>query len=190
MSKIFSERLSEARSAKGITQKDLADILCKKRSTVSGYESTEAKEPDYDSLCIISKKLGVSADWLIGASDNPNAHLDDVLFNDNRAVVKCLRQLSPELQELFIKMFDDFYILVSRDLQAGDAERLELYSRLFSSLREHRSDVKKLVTQTASQDGALLIGELISKQNEFKSDISIILDAFLQSDLDAASNRK
>lgn len=190
MSKIFSERLSEARSAKGITQKDLADILCKKRSTVSGYESTEAKEPDYDSLCIISKKLGVSADWLIGASDNPNAHLDDVLFNDNRAVVKCLRQLSPELQELFIKMFDDFYILVSRDLQAGDAERLELYSRLFSSLREHRSDVKNLVTQTASQDGALLIGELISKQNEFKSDISIILDAFLQSDLDAASNRK
>lgn len=190
MSKIFSERLPEARKAKGVTQNDLAKLLCKKRSTISGYESVENKEPDFDSLCIIAQQLGVSADYLIGLSDNPSAHYDDVLFNDNKNITKNFRRLSAELKELFVKLFDDFYVLLSHDLQQGDTERLEMYAALFHSLRERRSEIKNIVERyTAGSGSAYQISELLTKQNELKNEVSILLDKFLQSDLEAAIKR-
>lgn len=185
MSKIFSERLPEARKAKGVTQSDLAEILCKKRSTVSGYESVENKEPDFDSLCLIARRLEVSADYLIGLSDNPSAHYDDVLFNDNRSITKCFRRLSPDLKEVFVKLFDDFYVLLSRDLQQADSDRLRIYAELFGSLRQTRSELKTIV-KSPDAGSACHISELLTKQNELKAKVSALLDRLLQSDLELA----
>ena len=55
----FSNRLISLRKERGLTQEDLARLIHKKRSTVSGYE-TEGKEPDLDTVCWLADYFGVS----------------------------------------------------------------------------------------------------------------------------------
>lgn len=49
----FSNRLISLRKERSLTQEDLAKIIHKKRSTVSGYE-TEGKEPDLETVCFVT----------------------------------------------------------------------------------------------------------------------------------------
>ena len=52
----FANRLISLRKERNLTQEDIAKIIYKKRSTVSGYE-TEGKQPDLDTVCLLAKYL-------------------------------------------------------------------------------------------------------------------------------------
>ena len=67
----FANRLISLRKERNLTQEDIAKIIYKKRSTVSGYE-TEGKQPDLDTVCLLAKYFGVSTDYLLGYTDRPN----------------------------------------------------------------------------------------------------------------------
>lgn len=58
------ERIKEARRAKGITQKELADLIGVNKNTISGYEGGY-REPDVPRIHALSKALDVTGDWLI-----------------------------------------------------------------------------------------------------------------------------
>ena len=47
----FSDRLITLRKERGLTQEDMAKLIHKKRSTISGYETAD-KEPDFDTRCV------------------------------------------------------------------------------------------------------------------------------------------
>ena len=64
-------RLKQSRKAKGYTQKNIAEVLSVTPATYSRYESGDIK-PDPDTLKKLSSVLGVSVDYLIGASDTAN----------------------------------------------------------------------------------------------------------------------
>ena len=66
---IFSNRLISLRKERGLTQEDMAKVIQKKRSTVSGYE-TEGKEPDLETVCLLAGYFGVTTDYLLGYSEN------------------------------------------------------------------------------------------------------------------------
>jgi len=63
----FSQRLRELRG--DATQTAFAERLGLKQAVYSHYETCR-REPDLDTLCRIVKTLGVSADYLLGLSDN------------------------------------------------------------------------------------------------------------------------
>ena len=65
---IFARRLKQARTKKGCTQQQLADILKKKTMSVSQYE-TSRNEPVLSTLVKIADYLDVSLDWLCGRTD-------------------------------------------------------------------------------------------------------------------------
>ncbi len=65
---LFPQRLTSLRKERGLTQEGLAELICKRRSTVSGYE-TENKEPSINTICFLAHFFGVSIDYLIGYSD-------------------------------------------------------------------------------------------------------------------------
>ena len=67
MSKL-SERLRNERTAKGYTQKQVADYLQITYNAISQYESG-AREPSIDTLRRICDFFDVSADYLIGRTD-------------------------------------------------------------------------------------------------------------------------
>ncbi len=68
---MFSERLKRLRKERGLTQDDLAEELGVSRSSVSGYETNRAAEPDYRSLVKIADLFQVSTDYLLGRTDDP-----------------------------------------------------------------------------------------------------------------------
>jgi len=67
---IFPERLKEARKAKGITQKTMAEYLDMTEQAYQKYEYA-MREPNHEITVKIADILDVSVDYLLGRTDNP-----------------------------------------------------------------------------------------------------------------------
>ena len=126
--KKFSTRLISLRKERGETQNDLAKVINKKRSTVSGYE-TEGKEPDLETVAILAQHFGVTTDYMLGMTNN-RTHAETVFFNDNVNFKKLFDDLAPDLCPVLAQTFDSFYLLLSRDMKASNSEHLRLYQKL------------------------------------------------------------
>lgn len=69
---MFGDRLSQLRKEKGITQLELSKVLKVSSSTISMYERNE-RDPDTSTLLDLADYFDVSADYLLGRTDNPKA---------------------------------------------------------------------------------------------------------------------
>lgn len=66
---IFAERLKDLRDKKGNTQTEVGKALGKSREAVSKYEIGE-REPDLEAVASLSKYFNVSADYILGITDD------------------------------------------------------------------------------------------------------------------------
>lgn len=185
MSSIFSSRLVALRKERQMTQSDLAKALHKTRSTISGYE-TEGKEPDYEMLCALAKYFGVTTDYLLGAAENRTE--SEVVFINDTNNFKCHYDALPPLtKQTVAKMYDSFYLLLSRDMQNNNAGRLEVYAELFALLQSSRAEIRRLIDSCNGQvTDPLLLSDLMSLQNGLKTDMAALLDKLMQADVDTA----
>lgn len=76
---MIGERLKMLRKDKGITQKELADILGVQKSTISQYE-TNVNDPSDKSKLLIAKYFNVSVDYLIGVIDTEISYYNEAYF--------------------------------------------------------------------------------------------------------------
>jgi transcriptional regulator with XRE-family HTH domain len=67
---MFNKRLTSLRKSKKLSQAEMAKILGIHRGTYSNYESGN-RHPDYETLQSIADFFGVSTDYLLGRSDDP-----------------------------------------------------------------------------------------------------------------------
>ena len=65
------QRLKELRTKRNISQVKLAMDLGTTQNSISRYENGE-READYKTLVAIADYFGVSVDYLLGRTDNPN----------------------------------------------------------------------------------------------------------------------
>lgn len=181
----FSTRLIALRKERQMTQADLAKAIHKTRSTVSGYE-TEGKEPDYEMLCSLAEYFGVSTDYLLGRVD-ARSHSEAVFINDTKNFKKHYDGLPPLLKQTVAKMYDSFYVLLSRDMVKNNEERLQLYSELFALLQDSRAKIRNAIDSCDGQvTDPLLLSDLMSLQNSLKNDVCASLDKLMQADIDTA----
>ncbi|MEM6577704.1 MAG: helix-turn-helix transcriptional regulator [Pseudomonadota bacterium] len=109
----FGDRLTGAREAAGMTQKDIARRLGVKLKTIKAWED-DLSEPRANRLSMLAGLLNVSLSWLIsGTGEGVEGPGEDIVLDDT--MVDVLRQV----EELRVQM-------------ALSAERLE---RLESALR-------------------------------------------------------
>lgn len=66
----FSERLRELRRANGMTQTALGEIISVGQDSISIYERG-LHYPEVRNLIILADYFGVSIDYLVGRTDNP-----------------------------------------------------------------------------------------------------------------------
>lgn len=66
---IFSQRLRELRLKKGLTQKQVADMLHVQRSTYTQYET--GRVPSIETVRKLARVFGVSVDYLLGVENDP-----------------------------------------------------------------------------------------------------------------------
>jgi transcriptional regulator with XRE-family HTH domain len=66
--KAFSNRLKELRKSKGLSQKELAEILHTTNSSICDWEC-ERTEPNLEMLVEISVYFNITTDYLLGKID-------------------------------------------------------------------------------------------------------------------------
>lgn len=185
----FSNRLTALRKERELTQGDLAKIISKKRSTVSGYE-TEGKEPDLDTICFLANFFGVSTDYLLGYSDERN-HVEQVFFNDTVNFERHFKKMPAELRPIVSKCFDSFYLLLSRDMQLSRPERLRVYEELLHVLQSQRADIRKAIEASGGAvTDPVALSDLMAMQSQLKNAVSALLDKLMQADMEIAFNVK
>ena len=65
----FSQRLRDLRTEKGLTQKQLAEILGTTDDSIYSWERGRS-QPSFETLRDIARYFSVSADYLIGIEEN------------------------------------------------------------------------------------------------------------------------
>jgi transcriptional regulator with XRE-family HTH domain len=85
-------RLKEQREKKGYTQDDVAKAIGINKNQIYRYENDQSS-PNADVLGGLADFLGVSADYLLGLTDSPNASIDlNNLSSLDRSILGALKQ--------------------------------------------------------------------------------------------------
>lgn len=71
--KNFSERIKELRIERGLSQDAVGKVIGVKRYSVWGYEKGK-NFPDVPGLIALAEYFGVSIDYLVGRTDNPEVN--------------------------------------------------------------------------------------------------------------------
>lgn len=69
----FSERIKELRRKRGMTQEVLGKILGVRQDAISTYENGK-NYPEVRNLLVLADFFGVSLDYLLGRTDDPEVH--------------------------------------------------------------------------------------------------------------------
>lgn len=80
------DRLRAARERRGLSQRDLSKLLEIGDNQINKYENGGA-EPSLRVLYRIAEQLGVTADYLIGLSDDPHGYMSADLRTDERQLL-------------------------------------------------------------------------------------------------------
>ena len=184
----FSARFTEQRNKKGLSQAQLAEMLNKKRSTISGYE-TGGKEPDFDTLCEFAEFFGVSTDYLLGLSNNIG-NRDDALFNANSYIKGSYLTLPAPLRDAVVQAYKAFYDILRGDMQASCSAQLNTYVELFSLIAEYRKKVKGVIENCENNIELSSVSDILGTQNDFKYAVESLLDRLLEEDLHIALEDK
>ena len=70
---IFAERIKSLRIAHGMTQEEVGKTIGVKRYSVYGYEKGN-NYPEVPGLIALADYFGVSTDYLLGRTDNPEVN--------------------------------------------------------------------------------------------------------------------
>ncbi len=79
---MLGDRLGQLRRGKGLTQKQLADLLFVSVNTISAYERG-INTPDDPTKIWLANFFDVSMDYLMGLSDKPDCSSPLLLYVDN-----------------------------------------------------------------------------------------------------------
>ena len=96
----FPQRLRTVREHRQLDQIELASLSGIPSTSISHFEAGRRK-PSLVSLRSLADALQVSIDYLLGRTDNPEAHVDSAAFRDKRRMTEEDWYLIDSLRERF-----------------------------------------------------------------------------------------
>jgi transcriptional regulator with XRE-family HTH domain len=118
----MAETIKYLRLKHGLTQEQLGEVLGVQKSAIRKYESGMVENIPRSSIKKMADLFGVSPSYLMGweEEEEKNPPLPDGLTEDERFWVEIYRNVSPEIQDLLIKMVSSF------DQQSDEARQMLL----------------------------------------------------------------
>src|SRR5690625_395002 len=95
---LLSKRLKNLREEKGYLQKFVADKIGVKSNTLSGYENG-TRTPDPGMIIDLAKLYGVTTDYLLGHSDDPELTEDEEFEEFIRDVRRWYKEAPKDKEE-------------------------------------------------------------------------------------------
>lgn len=179
----FHERLRALREERGLSQYEISNILKISRSTYAGYER-ENKEPTYEFLKKLADYFNCSIDYLVGYSDE--RHHPDVIIQKNIvSFQKSFNALPPEQKDIVSKLLNSVYMMIFRDMECKDADKLMLYNKLFSDMSGKRAEISRMVNgHEGAVTNPVFLSPLMELENGLKKLVDGDFDALLQHELE------
>ncbi len=173
-------RLKELRKEKGLSLKDIAEILGVAESTVSLYENSK-RELSYTALQKLSSFFGVSIDYLLGVSDskqepqsNPySIHipiLESVSLSDN--CIEC--HYSAEKESIELGSNEDFFYFKMH----GDSMAPQISSGDIALIKKQNKAPSGCIAAVIYKDNPVLLRKIVEN-----GDITVLQP--LNSDFDS-----
>ncbi|MEH7122076.1 helix-turn-helix transcriptional regulator [Bacillus sp. JJ1773] len=108
---MLGERIKKLRKERKITQEELGKKINVTKVSISGYENG-IRNPDTDTLKKIADFFGVTTDYLLGRTDNPNEITSEEIYEDPDFMyaMRSAQELSEESKQKvldFIEMMKD-----------------------------------------------------------------------------------
>ena len=133
----IGERIRIERTAKGITQDNLANIVSYSREQIN-YIETDTRQPDINKLVAIANVLDVSTDYLLGRSESKN--MDNTTISNRIGLSdKSIEKLSSFMHDSFnidvlygdLTNFQDFLFIINKIIENDNFDRLIYYIRKY-----------------------------------------------------------
>ena len=105
---MISEKLKELREDTSMNKKQFAEFLGIKYTTYNGYE-TGAREPASDFLILVSRKMDVSIDYLLGIQESPNILRSYQMDSSEYSLIKKYRKLDNRGKNIVNLILDQEY---------------------------------------------------------------------------------
>lgn len=115
---MIGERLLDLRKDAGLTQDELAAQLNINKHSISSYERDKSEPPDAIKI-EIAKYFGVSVDFLLGLTDDPNPY-------DGRHNILRLPSLFPEKAKRSLYDYADYLKSKYTDIRAAEPKNDEI----------------------------------------------------------------
>ena len=139
---MLCEKLNELRENQGLNKKEFAKYLGIKYTTYNNYE-TGLREPSSDFLILVSEKLNVSIDYMLGLKDDRNILHSYKLLSGEYEHIKKYRELDTHGKDMVDTVLQKEYDRVV-DIQNAEPKT----NRKFDTIAAHaRTDVEQ------TQDG-------------------------------------
>lgn len=130
----FGKRLRYLRVKEGLRQEDLANKLGISKSAVGMYERDE-REPSLELIQRISSFFGVSADYLIGQTDEPTNKKEKVDHLLHRISNLIDPDLDPKYAEAFLNTLEKiFHRAQQPDFPKKQEEALKIILEIFRGM--------------------------------------------------------
>lgn len=94
----LGSRIKMLRTQKGLTQEQFSEMFQVSKSNVSKYENGSI-EPNYDLLVKIANYFGVSTDYLLGNSSDP-----ELTAKDEKDIAKRIEEITQDLENTEVLM--------------------------------------------------------------------------------------
>ena len=103
---LFAKRLKEARNARNISAKELAEHLGINKSTIHRYETGELKGIKQPTIQAIAEYLQVNPDYLIGTSDSMYAVKEAKadITDEEKMLLELFRRVPEENQQMVLNI--------------------------------------------------------------------------------------
>ena len=135
----YSNRIRELRTARGMSQEKLADILDVTKQAVSQYERG-VRKPDIPTIEALCDYFNVSADYLLGKEDVTPRLVDgdgiQALDNPKRH-----HHINPETEQIAQTIYDDPDLHALFDAARGsEPDNLKLAAEMLRRMKETNND--------------------------------------------------
>ncbi|MEQ6355210.1 helix-turn-helix transcriptional regulator [Lysinibacillus sp. M3] len=101
---MFQQRLKIARKNKKYTQEELAELVVTTKATISNYENGYSS-PSIEMLLLLSAKLDVSVDYLLGNEEREFDLIDSNFTKNELEIIKdSLNNRKNEIDSILLKI--------------------------------------------------------------------------------------
>ncbi|KAF5070521.1 helix-turn-helix protein [anaerobic digester metagenome] len=159
----FGDRLKSIRLENDMTQEELGNLLNKSKNNISQYE-TGKREPDLDTLDIISDYFKVSLDYLLGKTDDqtPVRNVDQDLHDELDVETKWLNFLKTLSGDSMFYQYENI----------DEEQKLAIMDEYKEKLEKKKKKVEKFMDFSDEViDEALNFAAYNQEQRKKKSDI-------------------